>query len=292
VRQDPIVAGTDGSPRAEVAVDKAGELAQALGVSVHVVCVPGAIAGKDWPQRITAQQIVADASDRLSGRGITVQTHLPKDEGDAALTLVAVAEGEQAQMIVVGNRGMTGSGRVLGSLPNRVSHRARCDVLIVPTKSRSLPEFGQRSIVVGTDGSSRATRAVRRAIGLAKALGGDLHIVSSSKSSDSSEPALAEAATEAGNNGVNAVTHAREDDPADALLDVADKNEAVIVVVGSKGMHADEREWFGNIPDKLSHSGASSVLIVYTAEPTGSIDDSVNAVAAAETGSAGEDAST
>jgi nucleotide-binding universal stress UspA family protein len=47
--------------------------------------------------------------------------------------LLQIAEEQHAQMIVVGNRGMTGARRVLGSVPNRVSHRARCDVLIVVT---------------------------------------------------------------------------------------------------------------------------------------------------------------
>jgi nucleotide-binding universal stress UspA family protein len=45
-----------------------------------------------------------------------------------------IAEAEHAQMIVVGNRGMTGGRRVLGSVPNDVSHYARCGVLIVPTE--------------------------------------------------------------------------------------------------------------------------------------------------------------
>jgi nucleotide-binding universal stress UspA family protein len=44
-----------------------------------------------------------------------------------------IAESEGAQMIVVGNKGMTGARRVLGSVPNKISHHARCAVLIVPT---------------------------------------------------------------------------------------------------------------------------------------------------------------
>lgn len=282
--QDPIVVGTDGSRRAELAVDKAGELAQALGAPVHVVCVPSAIAGKDWPPRITAQQIVADAAVRLRGRGITVQTHLPKS--DAALGLIAVAEQERAQMILVGNKGMTGIRRVLGSLPNRVSHYARCDVLVVSTNSPSLPKLGGGSIVVGTDGSSRAGRAVKEAIRLSKALDGDLHIVSSSRPPESPEPVLAEAAAEAAEAGVSAITHPRHDDAADALLDVAKKNDAVIIVVGSKGMHAGERTWFGNIPDKLSHTASCSVLIAYTADVDGG--DAMSAAAARDAGSSGE----
>ena len=46
---------------------------------------------------------------------------------------MTIAGEEGAQIIVVGNRGMAGARRVLGSVPNRVSHRARCGVLIVPT---------------------------------------------------------------------------------------------------------------------------------------------------------------
>jgi nucleotide-binding universal stress UspA family protein len=252
---DPIVAGTDGSSTANLAMDRAGELAHALGVPVHIVCVPGALEAYEWPSRISAQQIVAKAAERLQGRGIDAETHLPKDEGDAALALVAVAEQVQAQMIVVGNKGMTGVRRLLGSLPNRVSHTARCDVLIVPTDSQQVAEFGGSAIVVGTDGSSGATLAVNEAIRLSKALGGEVHIVSSAAAAES---ALAAAAAE----GVDATAHAHEGDPADALLEVADKNEAAIIVVGSKGMHVDERERFGNVADKLSHKGTVSVLIV------------------------------
>jgi nucleotide-binding universal stress UspA family protein len=47
--------------------------------------------------------------------------------------LCRTAVAEQAQMIMVGNKGMTGARRMLGSVPNRVSHQARCDVLIVAT---------------------------------------------------------------------------------------------------------------------------------------------------------------
>ena len=268
----PIVAGTDGEPRAELAVDKAGELAHALGAPVHVVCVASAIYGKDWPAAITAEHVVDAAADRLRGRGITVQTHVPRgDKGEAALELVAVAGDEHAQMIVVGNKGMTGIGRLLGSLPNRLSHLARCDVLIVPTQSRSLPEFRGRSIVVGTDGSPRATRAVKKAIRLAKALDGKLHIVSSSESVDSAKAAVATAAADAADLGVTAIRYAlRDDHPADLLLAAARVTDPAIMVVGSKGMHGDERQRFGNVPDKLSHKGTTSVLIAFTGDASDS----------------------
>ena len=55
---------------------------------------------------------------------------LERDPGDA---LLEVAQAVGAELIVVGNRGMAGAGRVLGSVPNKVSHAARCNVMIVFT---------------------------------------------------------------------------------------------------------------------------------------------------------------
>lgn len=283
--RDPIVVGTDGSPTANLAVDKAGELAQALGAPVHVVCVPSALPGHDSP-RTAAQQIVAEAGDRLRSEGITVQTHVP--EGDAAPAVVAVAEQEHAQMIVVGNKGMTGIRRVLGSLPNRVSHQARCGVLIVRTKSRSIAEFGGSSIVVGTNGSSDAMGAVKEAIRLAKALGSELHIVSIYTPPYSPESAVAAAAAEASDQGVDAITHVTTDEPVGALLRAARMNDAAIIVISHKGMHADERVLLGNIPDTLSHKGTSSVLIVSSADASGSDRDEMSGNALLS----GDDAST
>jgi nucleotide-binding universal stress UspA family protein len=126
---DPIVAGTDGSASAELAVDRAGELAHALDVPVHVVTVLAAASAPG-----AAEKVVADSRERLETRGVEVQTHIRS--GDPAAELIKVAEAENAQMIVLGNRGMTGGPvrRMLGSVPNDVSHYARCGVLIVPTQ--------------------------------------------------------------------------------------------------------------------------------------------------------------
>jgi nucleotide-binding universal stress UspA family protein len=63
--------------------------------------------------------------------GIEVETHSRK--GDAADAILDVAKDENADMIVVGNKGMTGARRVLGSVPNKVTHHADCDVLVVRT---------------------------------------------------------------------------------------------------------------------------------------------------------------
>jgi len=298
--RDPIVAGTDGSPSAQLAVDRAGELAKALETTVHVVSAHSSASAGEWMAAAggvavaeradveqgqqAAEKIVAEARNRLQRWGINVQTHVC--QGEPAQALITVAEGEHAQMIVVGNRGMTGVRRLLGSVPNRVSHHARCGVLIVATQLRSRPggpSLTGGSIVVGTDGSGGATRAVTEAIDLAKALGAELHIVSSYKPlrrtrvsgapesgaevwaplPDSLvETVLDQAAARA--RGVKATTHALEEDPADALLDIAAKTDAAMIVVGSKGMHGAEQVRLGNVPNQISHKGLCSVLIVLT----------------------------
>ena len=254
----PIVVGTDGATRANLAVDRAGELGRALGAEVHVVCAPSHLGGQDWPPRITAQQVVAEAEQRLRDEGVDVHTHIPK--GDAALALAAVAEHVQAKLIVVGNRGMTGIGRFLGSLPDHVSHQARCDVMIVPTQARELAAFRGRPLVAGLDSPAVVPMVAEQAIRLARALGGELHIVSTSREADAT---LASVAAQAAEQGVDALTHTPTGGPTDAILSVAQANDAAIIVVGGKGMHAEDRERFGNVADKLSHDGSFSVLVVF-----------------------------
>jgi nucleotide-binding universal stress UspA family protein len=142
-----IIAGTDGSVSAEKAVDRAGVLARALGATVHVVISykdPSAGAWvaaangfaitesfSDAEVKEQAAQIVARSRDRLVSAGVDAQAHVCS--GDPAQALISVAADHRADMIVVGNRGMSGAKRMLGSVPNNVSHHATCEVLIVPT---------------------------------------------------------------------------------------------------------------------------------------------------------------
>jgi nucleotide-binding universal stress UspA family protein len=304
---DPIVVGTDGSASAELAVDRAGELGKALDACVCVVSAYSsgsagepapaagavAVAERSGTERAeVAEAIVAKSRARLDGLDISVRTHV--SSSDPAQALVAIAQDEHAQMIVVGNRGMTGPRRILGSVPNDVSHHARRGVLIVPTQLRSRPGgavLTGGAIVVGTDGSATAQLAVKESIRLAKALGGELHITSSYKPLtgvriSGAPPAeaeawgvhpdfrvdavLDEAAANARVQGVTATTHALKRDPTDALLEVAAQADAAMVVVGSRGMHGLERLTVGNVPNQISHKGLWNVLIAYTGEPEAS----------------------
>ena len=134
---EKILVGTDGSESATRAVARAVEIAKQDSAELVVVHAHGdpnvgyALADETSPSLERATQIVRDTETKRAA-DIAVRTIVR--EGDAASVLLDVAEEEKVGLIVVGNKGMSGTRRFLqGSVPNRVSHHARCDVLIVHT---------------------------------------------------------------------------------------------------------------------------------------------------------------
>lgn len=141
-------------------------------------------------------------------------------------------------------------------------------------------------IVVGTDGSETAKEAVRQAADLANKLGAELSIVSAYEPVSSQrlreerlqapgdvahtispkedvEATLADAAKDV-EKDVKVDTVARQGDPADAILDVAEEHNADLIVVGNKGMTGAKRFLLGSVPNKVSHHAPCSVMIVRT----------------------------
>ena len=142
-----IVVGTDGSDTAAEAVKQAIELAKANDAKLELVSafepvpqsrlreegseVPGDIAYAVGPREDVNTILEAAAAPALQEK-IEVTTH-PR-EGDPADAILDVAEETKADLIVVGNKGMTGARRfLLGSVPNKISHHAPCGVYIVRT---------------------------------------------------------------------------------------------------------------------------------------------------------------
>jgi nucleotide-binding universal stress UspA family protein len=144
-----------------------------------------------------------------------------------------------------------------------------------------------RSIVVGTDGSETAAEAVRQAVGLARSVGATVELVSayepvpgqrlrqeaiqapddlqwSVNPREDVDATLEGAAQVARDAGVDVRVYARQGDPADAILDVAEETRADLVVVGNKGMTGARRFLLGSVPNKVSHHAPCSVLIIRT----------------------------
>jgi nucleotide-binding universal stress UspA family protein len=143
------------------------------------------------------------------------------------------------------------------------------------------------SIVVGTDGSPTAQEAVRQAIELARAVNATIHLVSAYEpvsedrlrherqqvpedaqwmvnAREDVDAALKESAEPLEEEGLNVERYAREGDPADAILDVAEEKNADLIVVGNKGMTGAKRFLLGSVPNKVSHHAPCSVLIIRT----------------------------
>jgi nucleotide-binding universal stress UspA family protein len=143
------------------------------------------------------------------------------------------------------------------------------------------------SIVVGTDGSDTAKEAVRQATELAQAVDASVYVVSAYEPvsegrlrqerqnvpddmqwmvnpREDVEATLSEAAEHMGEAGVKVDKFAREGDPADAILDVAEEQGADLIVVGNKGMTGAKRFLLGSVPNKVSHHAPCSVLIIRT----------------------------
>ena len=137
------------------------------------------------------------------------------------------------------------------------------------------------SIVVGTDGSEPAERALDEAISIAQRDGAALHIVtafpdpaiireqltSSAKTqsvnlSEVADSVLARAARRAEEKGIKAETHARESDPAEAIIEVAEAQSADLIVVGSRGLSGLQRFLIGSTSSKVSTHANCSVMIV------------------------------
>jgi nucleotide-binding universal stress UspA family protein len=142
-----VLVGTDGSDSSFRAVDRAGQVAADSGANLVLVC-----AYQPMPDRERAR-----AGDQLGDLAYKVEGSTPADDvlraareraiaagatdvdeiavaGDAVDTLLRLAGDREVDLVVVGNRGLNSlAGRLLGSVPANLSHRARCDVLIVHT---------------------------------------------------------------------------------------------------------------------------------------------------------------
>jgi len=145
-----IVVGTDGSETAAGALHHAAGLAKLGGAVLHIVHAYQIVSTSHaamatsfpgWTEDLeevnagiaaASELVCARAADEIRHEGVPVETHARP--GDAADLLVAIAEEVGADLVVVGNRGMTGVRRfVLGSVPNKVSHHCPCSLLIVDT---------------------------------------------------------------------------------------------------------------------------------------------------------------
>jgi nucleotide-binding universal stress UspA family protein len=134
-----VAVGTDGSATAAEAVKAATEMAKRFDAELVLLSVfqdgAGAPGPEDpelqWASSPSARlrEILARTEKEVHAAGVDCRTLT--DEGEPGEVLVRLAESCEADVLVIGNKGM--HRRVLGSVPNTVTHRAPCSVFVVKT---------------------------------------------------------------------------------------------------------------------------------------------------------------
>ncbi len=282
-----IVVGTDLSPTAHIAAEHAAALASRLDAELVLL------------------HVGADPGTQLQELGATFGAEAYSVPGNPAEALLAESDRIGADLLVVGSVGMSGARRfMLGNVPNKVSHHSNKDLLIVKT-DKGERVAGYSKILVGTDGSATAMRAVQMASHLAGRLGAELLIVcifeplsdqemdrlraagsqeaitqwSAGKSTRSvpdefkwriagatqAEDILDRAMSRADEFGVAPELRAVEGNPAEELLSISENEGIGLVAVGSVGMSGPKRFMLGNVPHRLSHHSRTDLLVLHTA---------------------------
>jgi nucleotide-binding universal stress UspA family protein len=142
-----IVVGTDGSDTATQAVREAVDLAKAVGAKLELVSAYEPVSNqrlqterRDAPEEVQwsinpkedVEATLSQAAEIAQAAGVNAEKFARR--GDPADAILDVAEESEADLIIVGNKGMTGAKRfLLGSVPNKVSHHAPCSVMIIRT---------------------------------------------------------------------------------------------------------------------------------------------------------------
>ncbi len=257
-----ILFGTDGSETANIARQAAIELAMRYDASIVAATAfepPGRT--PEWARQVADEAVAMAASRAVEGKPWI-------QRGEPADVVLETADREKADLIVVGNKGMGQATRFrLGAVPDRVAHYAPCDVLIVAT-TRYVEAEGKprkyRKIVVGTDGSSTASEAVRKSFELGLIHRATVVLV------HVGDPIVGTIRMETVARGrpdrVQVEFRTLQGDPSEQICDLAEREDADLIVVGNKGMAGARRYLLGSVPNRVAHAAPTDVLIVKTVD--------------------------
>ena len=130
---DRIVVGAAETDAARTAIDAAIELARLARAELHLVLAFDPYLDRIEPETRPGSAHAAEFLESIAASIGDLTTRVHPAAGDPAEAILTVARDVDADLIVVGNKGMHGVRRLLGSVPNSVAHGAPCSVLIVET---------------------------------------------------------------------------------------------------------------------------------------------------------------
>lgn len=295
---DTILVPTDGSEHASRAAEHATAFARAFDATVHVLGVADVQAaaglfsagGVDdaFVDRVEAEcERAIDGLGDVVGGAPSVRTAVVR--GRPSEAILDYVDDHGVDLVAMGTHGRTGIDRyVAGSVTERVVRLARVPVL---TARRTARAFGgdYDDVLVPTDGSTAAGRAVDHALAVAGAFDATVHAVnvvdvgSLSVTADYSLPGeVIEALREAGETataavaarareaGLDAVTAVRDGTPARGLLDYAEEAGVDLVTMATAGRTGPSRYLLGSTTERMVRHSEVPVLAVDAREPSGS----------------------
>jgi nucleotide-binding universal stress UspA family protein len=218
------------------------------------------------------ERILAEARSVADAEKAVIITNV--EQGEAYEKIVAVADAENCELIVLGRRGIHRIERVLmGSVASRVIGYSGNDVLVVPRDT----EIGWKNVLLATDGSSYSDYATVRAIDFATSYSGRLSVVSVVDINDEFN-ALAPAAAEkmigkakkhleaarqkADTAGLKADTVVKEGEPYSKIVEFADEINADVIFVGSHGRAGFKKLLMGSVTEKVIGFAGCPVMVV------------------------------
>ncbi len=202
------------------------------------------------------------------------------DSGDAAESIILTAEESHADLVIVGQRGMTATPSfLLGGVSQKVATYAPCSVLIVKEPMAKLDR-----IIVAIDGSEAAHKAVEflaccpfkgpaqvvvvtvwpsprsETWGIPSGTPGRAELKQLVE--DKGQELLRKISGECASASYRLTTELLHGDPAFAILDAAVRHQAQLIMIGSRGMKAIKRFLLGSVSEKVLVHASCSVLIV------------------------------
>ena len=222
--------------------------------------------------RKPCENALAEAERIAKSEGALIKTVC--EEGEAYQRIVDLADSENAELIIMGRRGLRRLERVLmGSVTARVIGHSQRDVLVVPRDA----EIGWNKILVATDGSKYSRACLERAMDFADSYRGELKIVSIvdipaefyaeapkvvDDLIDKAKGYVEDAKRQAETEGIRAEIFVREGETHRMLLDIAEDLHVNTIVMGSHGRTGLRRLLMGSVTEKVIGHAPCPVLVV------------------------------
>ncbi len=246
---DAIILGTDGSDFAARAERSAVHLAGACRAFLLIAQVTNGARNETGRAAAVAEEATLKPEVRI-------------ESGPPVERLVSLAQRENADLVVLGSRGLSQGAPILGGVANGVVNEAPCDVLLVGNEPSGVDRPYER-ILIATDGSPTADRAARRGLRLAARLEAEPILIFVGHPKTGAMVLDDTVATFEGDAGSPSLI-VEHGEPAETIMAVAQREGAGLIVIGNRGMTGARARMLGSVPRTIARSAPRDVLVVRT----------------------------